>query len=611
MAYFMYLVIYLIAELCVENYSALVYPDENGRLVYQANSHGDFIPDFSNCGYKGGGVALPNVPVVRTVSPQAEGDDTARLQAAIDEVSARSVDGNGFRGALLLKRGEYRVEGKLNIRTSGVVLRGGGDDENGTVIIATGTSDRTLINFGGKGDPVKVAGTRQAIVDDYVPVGARTFEVEDGSGFAVGDAVIVYRPGTQNWIEALGMHNLIDDGNDESWKADVFSFLYDRVVTEVNGNFVTLDAPLGNSLDHYFGGGWIYKYEYPGRIENVGIENIRGVSEYDPTVVIPWKYGEHIQHYSDEDHAKSFVGMSKVKNGWVRNLTGAHFIYACVKIGKSKWVTVQDSRCVDPVSKIDGGRRYAFSLEGTTLRAENSSQLILFQRCYARQSRHSFVLQAKVQGPNAFVDCVSDEPYADEGPHQKWSTATLYDNVRSTHHRSRINVRDRGLGGTGHGWAGANMVLWNCDVDTMVVQKPPTAQNYAIGCIGTITAVGADGTRYPGHWESSGPNATHVYPRSLYYKQLEDRLGMDAVRAVATNEQIGRLLASKRVKGTIGQVQQGDFNGDGCIGFSDFLAFAAHYGLREGQTGYNARYDLDGDKIIGFGDFLIFASHFG
>ena len=602
MIYFMYLVIYLIAELCVENYSALVYPDENGQLVYKADDNGNVIPDFSHCGYKGGGVALPNVPVVKTVWPQAEGDDTARLQAAINEVSARPVDGNGFRGALLLKRGEYRVEGTLNIRTSGVVLRGEGDDENGTMIIATGTSDRKLIRFLGRGSPVKVAGTQQAIVDSYVPVGARTFRVEDGSVFAVGDSVIVYRPGTQAWISAIDMDKL----GDESWEAADYDFLYDRVVTGIDNNQITLDAPLGNSLDHNYGGGRIYKYEYPGRIENVGIENIRGVSAFDANET-SYHTTFQITYHSDEDHANGFVDFVDVKNGWIRNLTGAHFSYSCVSLKQSKWVTVQDARCVDPVSRITGGRRYAFVLDGNSYVA-NTSQLILFQRCYSLKGRHSFVLQARIQGPNAFVDCVSDEPYADEGPHHRWSTAALYDNVRSTHERSRINVRDRQNAGTGHGWAGANMVLWNCDVNKMVVQKPPTAQNYAIGCKGEITEVGADGTRDPGHWESMG---TQVYPRSLYYKQLEDRLGMDAVRAVATDEQIERLLLDKWVKGNIGQAQQGDFNGDGCIDFSDFLAFAAHYGLGEGQPGYNARYDLDGDKSIGFGDFLILAAHFG
>ena len=54
-----------------------------------------------------------------------------------------------------------------------------------------------------------------------------------------------------------------------------------------------------------------------------------------------------------------------------------------------------------------------------------------------------------------------------------------------------------------------------------------------------------------------------------------------------------------------------DFDGDGTVGFSDFLAFAGQYGTRQGDGQYEARYDLDSDGAISFSDFLIFASSFG
>ena len=54
-----------------------------------------------------------------------------------------------------------------------------------------------------------------------------------------------------------------------------------------------------------------------------------------------------------------------------------------------------------------------------------------------------------------------------------------------------------------------------------------------------------------------------------------------------------------------------DFDGDGTVGFSDFVQFAAQFGLSRGDQGYDARYDLDGNGAIGFGDFVIFASAFG
>src|SRR3954467_5604611 len=71
------------------------------------------LPDFSNCGYGGGGVEIPNIPVRATLKPEA-GEATARIQGALDAGP----------GAVLLARGEYEIGGTLRIGASGVVLRG-------------------------------------------------------------------------------------------------------------------------------------------------------------------------------------------------------------------------------------------------------------------------------------------------------------------------------------------------------------------------------------------------------------------------------------------------------------------------------------------------------
>ena len=54
-----------------------------------------------------------------------------------------------------------------------------------------------------------------------------------------------------------------------------------------------------------------------------------------------------------------------------------------------------------------------------------------------------------------------------------------------------------------------------------------------------------------------------------------------------------------------------DFDGDGTVGFGDFLQFAAQFGLSQGDAGYDAKFDLDGNGAIDFGDFVIFAGAFG
>ena len=73
--------------------------------------------------------------------------------------------------------------------------------------------------------------------------------------------------------------------------------------------------------------------------------------------------------------------------------------------------------------------------------------------------------------------------------------------------------------GSGHGWAGANYVAWNCR-GTLICQQPPTAQNFSIGFVGT-RGKDAFAPRPAGWWESEG---TPITPRSLYLQQLKDRM---------------------------------------------------------------------------------------
>ncbi len=54
-----------------------------------------------------------------------------------------------------------------------------------------------------------------------------------------------------------------------------------------------------------------------------------------------------------------------------------------------------------------------------------------------------------------------------------------------------------------------------------------------------------------------------------------------------------------------------DFDGDGTIGFGDFLLFAEKFGTQQDDGKYQARFDLDSDGSVGFSDFVIFAQNFG
>jgi len=237
--------------------SKLVFVGRGGKLEYKADANGNTIPDFSNCGYMGGGVKLPDVPVKLTLSPLAASrDDTARIQNAIDAVSTMPTDAHGIRGALLLKRGKYRIETQLRISASGVVLRGEGDGEDGTLLIAAGKKLRDLIEVRGQGLREDERSSRR-ITDSYVPVGAHRFTVENASGFKVGDTVIVRRNGNAAWIHFIAMDRITprptDPGSTKQWQP--FELAFDRVITAISGNKITVDAPLVCAIETKWGGG--------------------------------------------------------------------------------------------------------------------------------------------------------------------------------------------------------------------------------------------------------------------------------------------------------------------------------------------------------------------
>ena len=104
----------------------------------------------------------------------------------------------------------------------------------------------------------------------------------------------------------------------------------------------------------------------------------------------------------------------------------------------------------------------------------------------------------------------------------------------------------------------------------------------------------------------------------LSQEQTSTNVRGEATTFLTLGSQLGTNTVAVRVAGlepvtfsAVGLQATTDFDGDGTVGFADFLQFAVQFGLSQGDTGYDARYDLDGDGTIGFGDFLIFANDFG
>ncbi|WP_269855665.1 glycosyl hydrolase family 28-related protein [Streptomyces sp. RPT161] len=472
-----------------------------GRLSYRTDAQGDRVPDFSRVGYHESDQPIPDRPVAVTLAPAASGDDTARIQAAVERVG-----GTPSGGAVLLRPGTYRIGGTIKVDRSGVVLRGSGSGD-GTVLTGTG-KPHTLVAVGGSGQITR-SGDTHPVTDTYVPVGASTLHVADAAThFSAGDRIVVQRPIEQDWIHAIGMDHIPPrpDGTPSTpWKPSS-GHEFERTVAGVRGDTITLDVPLPQALEKQYTHASVWTYTFAGRISEAGVENLSGngkAFESDPS----WHGGGYFN--------SALVSVDAAENSWVRDVTANRFGSAFSFGTGALHDTMLDTRSLDASVPQDvHAQPVAYTVSG---------QQTLIENCTVTGSnQHAWATQARIPGPNVITNCTASNTgkrLLDAGPHQRWATGTLYDEI-TMDASGTLALHDRQWMGSGQGWAGANDVAWNCSVGRYQVEDPPTAHNWAIGCTGT-QAPPAGGHR-PGEFQSSG---SHVLPASLYQEQLRERHG--------------------------------------------------------------------------------------
>lgn len=479
--------------------------DASGRLAYVSDAEGNRVPDFSFAGYHQGEAPLPSVPSVELVAPGA-GDDTARIQAALDRVAARTPDARGLRGAVALAPGAYQLAGTLSLRASGVVLRGAGagaDPASNSVLVATGDTphQRNVVEVGAGsvGFWSTPRGPRVEVSTPRVLVNATSFDVRDATSFHPGDAVLLLRPSTAAWIAALG-----GGGGSMDWNPGEVDTAYYRHVVAVSGTRVTVDVPLYDTLDRSLSQAVLYAVDDAALLREVGVESLR--------IDVQTAGG------TDENHAWSAVAVTGARDAWVRDVTALHFGYAAVVVEQSQRVTVQSCAGLDPVSVVTGGRRYNFAVE-------RYAQQVLFQDCAASNGRHHYVSNGiSLASGVVFSRSRSDGAYDPMEGHRRWSQALLYDLVVDRGARTPVTVGlyNRGDYGTFHGWAAVHSVLWRHDTGgaAALVQRPPLGQNYAFGVQGAVTGNGP----FSGSLGYVEAATGALQPDSLYEAQLCDRL---------------------------------------------------------------------------------------
>ena len=400
------------------------------RLYYRYDTRGNRIMDFSSAGYRAGGVKLPSTVPAQRLTPAA-GDNTARIQAALDNAT----------GAVVLAAGEYEIAGTLSITHSGVVLRG----EKGAVIRLTGKPHRFLEIHGA--GTWQEEGAAAPVLEAYVPAGASSFRVRDASAFHAGDRVLVLHPVTAEWIHFMGLDAREHDGEEQTCIHAGVVIRTDRVVESVEGDRVTLDVPLSDSLDSPFTAASLVRYSFPGRIAEVGVEGLRIVAPFED---VPFTEPQY-----------TALRMDTVEDGWARDLE-IQETQNGIAIGPgAKRLTLTNVRVTHSATHSGSATPADFALQGTQ---------ILLDRCRVTgEGTWPVVTESEATGPLVVLNFTAD--HGGVAPHQRWATGLLVDGGKfpgGTEGRPGVafcsgSHWDRATDGISHGrWRGtsAHLFCW-------------------------------------------------------------------------------------------------------------------------------------------------------
>jgi uncharacterized protein YjdB len=376
----------------------------------------------------------------------------------------------------------------------------------------------------------------QRITDDYVGTGANSFSVTSVAGYGVGDWIMLRFTPNDTWFSDLKVTTggfIIDPA--DYWtvagEKEAYRIGFKRKIKALNGNIITIDCPLVQPLQTKYGGGQIAKLTTSGRLSKCGVEDLRIVGVED---------GGSPSVSGNGNRLRVGIRPRYIDNSWMHGVTIARTSEAGVMTWDAMNLTVEECAYIDPRGSISGGWRYGFCLDAQSTR-------VLFQRCYSDYGRHDFVTHARIPGPNVFADCMSEHGQNLLGPHHRWATGTLFDNIKSN---STMAITEYATGTAGHAFCGAQTVGWNLECGAYICDAAKGSQNYLIGSIGTEShgAISHDARPeaiFRGFWEKSGPSGTHVSTRSLYLKQLEDRLGTNAVENISIPAQLSSNIYSQ------------------------------------------------------------------
>lgn len=483
---------------------------------------GWFLHDFSHAGYRASEEPIPDVvgPIFDVTSYGADAtgaaDSTASISAAIGAASATG-------GVVWFPAGEYRIDDRLTVASSNVVLRGAG-------------SDATFLRFtrsaGMNGlDHLSFVGTLTEGTDLPLALdGAsreRSILLESVAGLTVGDRVHL------GWVisdEFVAEHDM--DGTWQSFNGQWRPF-FRRTITAIDAEAspprVELDVPLRYAAKVRDGASL---RRVSGYLQEVGLERLA------LTTVASWSAAWS----APRSHAVALIG---VQDGWAREVVsyapasppdsqGDHLMSGGIYVLDSRRVTVTDCYLAEAQHRGSGGAGYLYEI--------SRSSEILVRDSVGRAGRHNFI-QNWDFGTSGCVWLRTEsrdgralggdwDPVGLPGLseyHHSLAMANLVDDSVANDGWQAVNRHDES---SGAGHTATECVFWR--LGTPSLRSFQFGRGYVIGVAGqglhtdpTEWAIDNPGQyTEPADWVEGTDQGADLVPSSLFEDQLQRRLAL-------------------------------------------------------------------------------------
>ena len=454
--------------------------------------------------------------------PTPEADSTTAIQAALDAAGAAGG------GIVNLPAGDYRLDGRLFVRGSGVVLRGAaGGGTRLRFTQTTGMDFQAHLTFGA---PPTFGGDLPLTTDGV----ARSDEVTiaPSANLQAGDSIVIGQTITDAYIADHGMTGTWRAFNG-TWQPFAWRrILALRETTDPSGQpsvVVTLDVPL---REPFLLRDFASIRPVSGQIRDCGLEQVElsNATNWDDA----WQ--------GNQVHLVAFLG---AEDCWVdglssfappqatqpANLPPSELQSCGLMIEMSRRMTIRNSRLANAQHRGSGGNGYLFEVR--------QSNEILTENCTATNGRHNFIQNwgfgtsgcvwhriesrgsAQVLSPTFTIPI----PAASEF-HHSLATANLIDDSLL---EDGWQAHNRGDESTGAGHSAWKNIFWN-NRGSGFISSRQWALGYVIGTapelsVRLATGETAGAGSAPEDWsEGLGSGAT-LEPQSLFRSQRQRRLG--------------------------------------------------------------------------------------